>query len=196
MAEDLTDYYAKVGIKVRYLHSDITTLDRIDIIDDLRRGSFDCLIGVNLLREGLDLPEVSLVGILDADKEGFLRSQTSLIQTIGRASRNIDGQVVIYADNITESIRSAVEITNNRREIQIAYNEKHGIKPKSVVRTVKEKTKRDSKLKDNVKNIPKDELILLIKDLEEEMKMASLKLDFESAAKIRDQIQFLEGASN
>ncbi len=116
MAEDLTDYYAKVGIKVRYLHSDITTLDRIDIIDELRRGSFDCLIGVNLLREGLDLPEVSLVGILDADKEGFLRSQTSLIQTIGRASRNIDGQVVIYADNITESIRSAVEITNNRRE--------------------------------------------------------------------------------
>jgi len=196
MAEDLTDYYAKVGIKVRYLHSDITTLERIDIIDELRRGSFDCLIGVNLLREGLDLPEVSLVGILDADKEGFLRSQTSLIQTIGRASRNIDGQVVIYADKITESIRSAVEITNNRRKVQIAYNEKHGIKPKSVVRTVKEKTKKDLKLKDNVKNIPKDELVLIIQDLEEEMKMASLKLDFESAAKIRDQIQFLEGVSD
>jgi excinuclease ABC subunit B len=196
MAEDLTDYYAKVGIKVRYLHSDITTLERIDIIDELRRGSFDCLVGVNLLREGLDLPEVSLVGILDADKEGFLRSQTSLIQTIGRASRNIDGQVLIYADKITESIRSAVEITNSRREIQLAYNEKHGIKPKSVVRSVKEKTKKDVKYKDNVKNIPRDELIMIIQDLEEDMKKASLKLDFETAAKIRDQIKFLEGASS
>jgi len=196
MAEDLTDYYAKVGIKVRYLHSDITTLERIDIIDELRRGSFDCLVGVNLLREGLDLPEVSLVGILDADKEGFLRSQTSLIQTIGRASRNIDGQVVIYADKITESIRSAVEITTNRRKVQLAYNKKLGIKPKSVVRTVKEKSKKELKLKDNVKNIPKDELILIVQDLEDEMKRASLKLDFETAAKIRDQIQFLEGASN
>ena len=185
MAEDLTDYYAKVGIKVRYLHSDITTLERIDIIDELRRGSFDCLVGVNLLREGLDLPEVSLVGILDADKEGFLRSQTSLIQTIGRASRNIDGQVMIYADKITESIRSAVEITNNRRKIQLAYNKEHGIKPKSVVRSVKEKSKKDVKLKDNVKNIPKDELILMIQDLEDEMKRASLKLDFETAAKIK-----------
>jgi excinuclease ABC subunit B len=196
MAEDLTDYYAKVGIKVRYLHSEITTLERIDIIDELRRGSFDCLVGVNLLREGLDLPEVSLVGILDADKEGFLRSQTSLIQTIGRASRNIDGQVMIYADKITESIRSAVEITTNRRKVQIAYNEKHGITPKSVVRSVKEKSKKDLKLKDNVKNMPKDELILLIQDLEEDMKNAALRLDFERAAKIRDKIQFLEGASN
>jgi excinuclease ABC subunit B len=196
MAEDLTDYYAKVGIKVRYLHSDITTLERIDIIDDLRRGTFDCLVGVNLLREGLDLPEVSLVGILDADKEGFLRSQTSLIQTIGRASRNINGQVLIYADKITESIRSAVEITNNRRELQIAYNQEHGINPKSVVRSVKDKIKKDIKIRDNVKNIPKDELILLIQDLEAEMKQASLKLDFETAAKIRDKIQFLEGASN
>jgi excinuclease ABC subunit B len=196
MAEDLTDYYAKVGIKVRYLHSDITTLERIDIIDELRRGSFDCLVGVNLLREGLDLPEVSLVGILDADKEGFLRSQTSLIQTIGRASRNIDGQVVIYADKITESIRSAVEITTNRRKHQLAYNKKHGITPKSVKRTVKEKIDKALKLKKNAKNISKDELVLIIQDLEEEMKMASLKLDFESAAKIRDQIKYLEGASN
>ncbi len=195
MAEDLTDYYAKVGIKVRYLHSEITTLERIDIIDELRRGSFDCLVGVNLLREGLDLPEVSLVGILDADKEGFLRSQTSLIQTIGRASRNIDGQVVIYADHITESIKSAVEITTNRRKIQTAYNKKHNIMPKTVVRTVKEKIKKDVKLKDNIKNIPKDELILLVQDLEDEMKKAALKLDFETAAKIRDKIQYL-GASN
>jgi excinuclease ABC subunit B len=196
MAEDLTDYYAKVGIKVRYLHSDITTLERIDIIDELRRGTFDCLVGVNLLREGLDLPEVSLVGILDADKEGFLRSKTSLIQTIGRAARNIEGQVIIYADKITESIRSAVEITNNRRKIQLAYNEKNGINPKSTVRAVKEKTKKQAKTRDNVKDIPRDELILLIQDLEEDMKKASLKLDFETAAKIRDKIQFLEGASN
>lgn len=196
MAEDLTDYYAKVGIKVRYLHSEITTLERIDIIDELRRGSFDCLVGVNLLREGLDLPEVSLVGILDADKEGFLRSQSSLIQTIGRASRNVNGEVMIYADDITNSIRSAVDITNNRRKLQLAYNKDHGIKPKSVVRSVKEKTKKQVNIKDNVKNIPKDELVLLIQDLEEEMKKASLKLDFETAAKIRDKIQFLEGASN
>ena len=144
----------------------------------------------------MDLPEVSLVGILDADKEGFLRSQTSLIQTIGRASRNIEGQVVIYADKITESIRSAVEITTNRRKLQLAYNKKHGITPKSVKRTVKEKTEKALKLKKNAKNISKDELVLIIQDLEEEMKMASLKLDFESAAKIRDQIQYLEGASN
>lgn len=196
MAEDLTDYYAKVGIKVRYLHSDITTLERIDIIDELRRGSFDCLVGVNLLREGLDLPEVSLVGILDADKEGFLRSRTSLIQTIGRAARNVEGQVIIYADKITDSISSAVEITNERRRLQIAYNKEHGINPKSTVRTVKEKTKKDTKIRDNVKDIPKDELLMLIKDLEEDMKKASLKLDFETAAKIRDKIQFLEGASN
>lgn len=196
MAEDLTDYYAKVGIKVRYLHSDITTLERIDIIDELRRGSFDCLVGVNLLREGLDLPEVSLVGILDADKEGFLRSKTSLIQTIGRAARNVEGQVIIYADKITDSISSAVEITNERRRLQMAYNKKHGINPKSTVRSVKEKTKKDTKTRDNVKDIPKDELLLLIKDLEEDMKKASQKLDFETAAKIRDKIQFLEGASN
>ena len=196
MAEDLTDYYAKVGIKVRYLHSDITTLERIDIIDELRRGSFDCLVGVNLLREGLDLPEVSLVGILDADKEGFLRSKTSLIQTIGRAARNVDGQVIIYADKITDSISSAVEITNERRRLQMAYNKEHGINPKSTVRSVKEKTKKDTKIRDNVKDIPKDELLLLIKDLEADMKKASQKLDFETAAKIRDKIQFLEGASN
>lgn len=196
MAEDLTDYYAKVGIKVRYLHSDITTLERIDIIDELRRGSFDCLVGVNLLREGLDLPEVALVGILDADKEGFLRSKTSLIQTIGRAARNVEGQVIIYADKITDSISSAVEITNERRKLQMAYNKEHGINPKSTVRSVKEKTKNDTNIRDNVKDIPKDELLLLIKDLEADMKKASQKLDFETAAKIRDKIQFLEGASN
>jgi excinuclease ABC subunit B len=196
MAEDLTDYYAKIGIKVRYLHSDISTLDRIEIIADLRRGEFDCLVGVNLLREGLDLPEVSLIGILDADKEGFLRSETSLIQTIGRASRNIDGQVIIYADKITKSVESAVNITNQRREMQMKYNMKHNITPKSVFRALKEKQKKDKiELIDDIENIPKDELYLLIKDLEHQMKLASSELDFERAAKIRDKITVLEGVS-
>lgn len=200
MAEDLTDYYAKMGIKVRYLHSEIGTLERTEIIDDLRRGEFDCLVGVNLLREGLDLPEVSLVGILDADKEGFLRSQSALIQTIGRASRNIDGQVILYADEITESIRSAREITNHRRKLQLAYNKEHGISAKSVVRPIKEKPKTESSIKDikieDVENIPEDELNLLIKDLKQEMKKAASKLDFEKAAKIRDKILVLEGVSS
>ncbi len=196
MAEDLTDYYAKIGIKVRYLHSEISTLERIEIIDDLRRGEFDCLVGVNLLREGLDLPEVSLIGILDADKEGFLRSETSLIQTIGRAARNIDGQVIIYADEITKSVDSAVKITNNRRKLQMEYNKKHNITPKSVFRAIKEKQKKDKiELIDDIENIPRDELRLLIKDLEHEMKVAASQLDFEKAAKIRDKITVLEGVS-
>jgi len=195
MAEDLTDYYAKIGIKVRYLHSEIGTLERIEIIDDLRRGEFDCLVGVNLLREGLDLPEVSLIGILDADKEGFLRSETSLIQTIGRAARNIDGQVIIYADEITRSVESAVNITNRRRKIQMEYNEKHGITPKSVSRTIKEKQKDKIEPVYDIENIPEDELQLLIKDLEHEMKLAASKLDFERAVKIRDKITVLEGVS-
>jgi excinuclease ABC subunit B len=199
MAEDLTDYYAKMGVKVRYLHSEIGTLERTEIIDDLRRGEFDCLVGVNLLREGLDLPEVSLVGILDADKEGFLRSQSALIQTIGRASRNIDGQVILYADEITESIRSARDITNHRRKLQLAYNREHGINAKSVVRPIKEKPKTEN-VKDinieDVENVPEDELNLLIKDLKQEMKKAASKLDFERAAKIRDKILVLEGVSS
>ena len=196
MAEDLTDYYAKIGIKVRYLHSEISTLERIEIIDDLRRGEFDCLVGVNLLREGLDLPEVSLIGILDADKEGFLRSETSLIQTIGRAARNVEGEVVIYADEITKSVDSAVKITNNRRKLQIEYNKKHNITPKTVVRSIKEKEKKDKiELIDDIESMPKDELRLLIKDLEHEMTLAAKKLDFEKAAKIRDKINILEGAS-
>ncbi len=196
MAEDLTDYYAKIGIKVRYLHSEISTLDRIEIIDDLRRGEFDCLVGVNLLREGLDLPEVSLIGILDADKEGFLRSETSLIQTIGRAARNVEGQVVVYADEITKSVESAVNITNNRRKMQMEYNKKHNIIPKTVVRSIKEKEKKNKvELIDDIENIPRDEVRLLIKDLEHEMKLAAQKLDFETAAKIRDKISILEGVS-
>lgn len=195
MAEDLTDYYSKIGVNVRYLHSEIDTLERIEIIDDLRRGEFDCLVGVNLLREGLDLPEVSLVAILDADKEGFLRSQMSLIQTIGRASRNVKGKVILYADKITDSIKSAVDITNKRRKIQMDYNQKHSITPKTVVRTIKDKKpSKDDDLKSisDYKKIPKDELRLLIQDLEIEMKDSANKLDFETAASLRDKILTLK----
>ena len=196
MAEDLTDYYAKIGIKVRYLHSEIDTLERIDIIDDLRRGEFDCLVGVNLLREGLDLPEVSLIGILDADKEGFLRSETSLIQTIGRAARNIDGKVLMYADEMTDSIKNSVNITNKRRKIQIAYNKKYNITPKSTYRTLKDKkedVKKYDKNATDLKKMPKDELRMLIEDLEKDMKNAASNLDFEKAAKLRDQLIILNG---
>ncbi|MGL4669673.1 MAG: excinuclease ABC subunit UvrB [Methanobacteriaceae archaeon] len=196
MAEDLTEYYAKIGVKVRYLHSEIDTLERIDIIDDLRRGEFDCLVGVNLLREGLDLPEVSLVAILDADKEGFLRSETSLIQTIGRAARNVEGQVLMYADKITDSVKNSVAITNKRREIQIAYNEEHNITPKTTSRSLKERKKDEEKYDKSVtdiKKMPKDELRILIKDLESDMKEAASDLDFERAAKLRDQLIILKG---
>ena len=193
MAEDLTDYYARSGLKVRYLHSEISTLERIDIIDDLRRGEFDCLVGVNLLREGLDLPEVGLVGILDADKEGFLRSEPSLIQTIGRAARNVEGQVVVYADEITQSIRRAVDTTNRRRHLQMEYNRKHNITPKSTQRSLKEKTqKKDVVMRDDIENMPKDELYLFIQDLRKDMKKAAQRLDFEEAAKIRDKIMIFE----
>ena len=194
MAEDLTDYYAKIGIKVRYLHSEIDTLERVEIIDDLRRGEFDVLVGVNLLREGLDLPEVGLVAILDADKEGFLRSETSLIQTIGRAARNVDGEVLMYVDDMTDSVRNAVDITNKRRKLQMAYNEKYGITPQSTSRTLKDKKHSAKKTpsRDDLKGMPKDELKLLIKDLEAEMKEAANDLDFERAAVLRDQIVALK----
>ena len=148
MAEDLTDYYARIGVKVRYMHSEIDTLERIDIVDDLRRGKFDVLVGVNLLREGLDLPEVSLVAILDADKEGFLRNETSLIQTIGRAARNVNCRVIMYVDDMTESVKNAYDITLKRRKLQMKYNEVHGITPKSTQRTLKEKlAEEDEKYK-------------------------------------------------
>lgn len=193
MAEDLTDYYAKIGIKVRYLHSEIDTLERVEIIDDLRRGEFDVLVGVNLLREGLDLPEVGLVAILDADKEGFLRSETSLIQTIGRAARNVDGEVLMYVDEMTDSVRNAVDITNKRRKLQMAYNEKYNITPKTTSRTLKErKPGRMAPTRDDLKGMPKDELKLLIKDLEAEMKEAANNLEFERAASLRDQIVALK----
>lgn len=195
MAEDLTNYYAKIGVKVRYLHSEIDTLERIDIVDDLRRGDFDCLVGVNLLREGLDMPEVSLVAILDADKEGFLRSKTSLIQTIGRAARNVNGEVLLYADTMTDSLTSAVNITRRRREMQIKYNKKHNITPKTTQRTIKERKQqiKSNKTKDDIKKMPKDDLRALIKDLESDMQESAKNLDFERAALIRDEIISLKG---
>ena len=193
MAEDLTDYYIKMNVKARYLHSEISTLERTEIIDELRRGDFDCLVGVNLLREGLDLPEVALVAILDADKEGFLRSQTSLIQTIGRAARNVNGRVILYADNITDSVRNAVNITKHRRKIQIAYNNDHNITPRSVVRKLKDK-KIEEKVDDiqEIDNITTDEIDEIIKELEKEMKQAAKDLNFEKAAKLRDRIMELK----
>ena len=193
MAEDLTDYYSRVGVRVRYLHSEIDTLERVEIIDDLRRGEFDCLVGVNLLREGLDLPEVSLVAILDADREGFLRSETSLIQTIGRAARNVNGQVLIYADRLTDSVKAAVETTNRRRKLQMEYNRRHGIKPRSTRRTLREKKEKEEI---KAEEIPRDELEVIIKDLEAEMREAARNLEFERAARLRDQIMSLKGSSS
>ena len=191
MAEDLTDYYAKIGVKVRYMHSEIDTLERTEIIDDLRRGTFDVLVGVNLLREGLDLPEVSLVAILDADKEGFLRNQTSLIQTIGRAARNVNGKVIMYVDEMTDSVRNATDITNKRRKIQLKFNELNNITPKTTVRSLKEKKESDikyDKSATDINKMPKDELNLLIKDLERDMKEAAKNLNFEKAAELRNKL--------
>ena len=199
MAEDLTDYYARIGVKVRYMHSEIDTLERIDIVDDLRRGKFDVLVGVNLLREGLDLPEVSLVAILDADKEGFLRNETSLIQTIGRAARNVNGRVIMYVDDMTDSVQNAYDITLKRRKLQMKYNEVHGITPKSTKRTLKEKSEVEEKYEDigsDISKIPKDELQLLIKDVEQDMKDAAAKLDFERAAELRNKLYALKGVDN
>lgn len=195
MAEDLTDYLKEVGIKVRYLHSDIKTLERMSILRDLRLGTFHVLIGINLLREGLDLPEVSLVAILDADKEGFLRSERSLIQTIGRAARNSDGRVLMYGDHITESMDRAIKETERRRSIQIAYNEKHGITPQTIrkkVRDVIEATKvaesKSDYLADAKGKLSKRDRESMIKRLEAEMKDAAKNLQFERAAELRDAI--------
>ena len=198
MAEDLTDYYARIGVKVRYMHSEIDTLERIEIIDDLRRGKFDVLVGVNLLREGLDLPEVSLVAILDADKEGFLRNETSLIQTIVRAARNVNGRVIMYADEKTDSVMNAYNTTVKRRKLQMKYNEVHGITPTSAQRTLKEKlSQEDEKYKGikgtDISKMPKDELRLLIKDIEKDMKEAASRLDFERAAELRNKLYALKG---
>lgn len=200
MAEDLTDYLKERDVKVAYIHSDIDTLERGDILRDLRAGVYDVLVGINLLREGLDLPEVSLVAILDADKEGFLRSESALIQTIGRAARHVDGHVIMYADNITESMEKAISETNRRREIQQQYNIEHNITPHSVkkdisvgLRAIIPEKEQASKL--DIKRIPSEELPSLIKELRSQMQLAAANLDFEKAALIRDQIQEIEETS-
>lgn len=193
MSEDLTEYLKELNIKVAYLHSDVDTLDRTDILRDLRLGVYDVLIGINLLREGLDLPEVSLVAILDADKEGFLRSEQALVQTVGRAARHEEGRVIMYADRITDSMRKTLDETSRRREIQTAYNTEHGITPKSVGRAVEGKMRTDDDLpqdaktaKLNLKKIPKDEYKHLVKDLSAQMDLAAANLEFEKAAELRD----------
>ena len=199
MAEDLTDYLLEMGIRVRYLHSDVATIQRIEILRDLRLGEFDVLVGINLLREGLDLPEVSLVAILDADKEGFLRSQTSLIQTIGRAARNVDGTVLMYADTVTDSMRAAIDETQRRRRIQLAYNAEHGIDPTSIRKKVSDillsmgggeapTPKRERRRGPEREELPTEELERLIRSLEEEMHEAAKDLKFEYAARIRDEV--------
>jgi excinuclease ABC subunit B len=200
MAEDLTDYYRDLGVQVRYLHSDIKTLERMEIIRDLRMGAFDVLIGINLLREGLDLPEVSLVAILDADKEGFLRSERSLIQTCGRAARNVFGTVILYADHVTDSMKRAVDETNRRRRLQTAYNQKHDITPESVQKEIT--SLLTSVYEADYVTVPKiseplgkyesiDDLERAIQDLEAEMRQAAKALSFEKAAALRDQIKEL-----
>jgi excinuclease ABC subunit B len=210
MAEDLADYLQEVGVKVHYLHSEVQTIERIEILRDLRLGVYDVVVGINLLREGLDLPEVSLVAILDADKEGFLRSEQALIQTIGRAARHVHGTAILYADNVTDSMKRAIEETNRRRTKQETYNKEHGIVPTSIVKTVRDLTQRlqsergaagqrwggavtavaESGLEYNTRPtaLPKDEAARLIKDLEKQMKTAAQSLEFEKAAILRDQI--------
>jgi len=199
MAEDLTEYLVDAGVRARYLHSEIDTLDRIDILRDLRLGKFDVLVGINLLREGLDLPEVALVAVLDADKEGFLRSGTSLIQTIGRAARNVRGKVLLYADTLTDSIRYAVSETNRRRDIQMAYNEEHGITPKSVerevtdiVQTLRGAAPQPQEVRERPQPKTHDELLTAIKALEKKMLQAADRLEFELAASLRDEIRELK----
>jgi excinuclease ABC subunit B len=199
MAEDLAEYLNEAGIKVRYLHSDVETLDRIEILRGLRLGEFDVLVGINLLREGLDLPEVSLVAILDADKEGFLRAETSLIQTIGRASRNANGTVLLYAEKMTDSMKRAMGETNRRRKLQVTYNEKHNITPQTIVKEIADISDRirESKLEEikRLKDfVPKSEVPDLIRVLEEEMLVASTALEFERAAELRDRIKELKKA--
>jgi excinuclease ABC subunit B len=203
MAEDLTEYLEEHGVRVRYLHSEIHSIERIEIIQDLRNGNYDVLVGVNLLREGLDLPEVSLVAILDADKEGFLRAERSLIQTIGRAARHVRGQAILYADNLTDSMARAIEETERRRGIQMAYNEKHGLTPQPIQRrnsnsilSFLEVSRRLSAQElevayDHKEDLPLEDIPELIGQLEKQMKEAAKNLEFEEAAKYRDRIKTL-----
>ena len=194
MAESLTDYLKNLGIRVRYLHSDIQTMERTQLIRDLRLGEYDVLVGINLLREGLDMPEVSLVAILDADKEGFLRSETTLIQTIGRAARNVEGRVILYGDQLTESMEKAMNETNRRRALQQAYNEMHGITPQSVKSTVQALIRiTDSMAAGAPESMSEEELTALMKSVEDQMLSAAKELDFEKAAKLRDQLFQLKG---
>ncbi|MFN2504209.1 MAG: excinuclease ABC subunit UvrB [Acidimicrobiales bacterium] len=212
MAEDLTDYLLELGVRVRYLHSEVDTIQRIEILRDLRLGEFDVLVGINLLREGLDLPEVSLVAILDADKEGFLRSETSLIQTIGRAARNVAGQVIMYADKVTDSMQRAIDETNRRRGVQRAYNTEHGIDPQTIRKAVTDilaalrpegadgapvpgkdrRSRKRDRLRSDFTELPREELARLISTLEEEMREAATDLRFEYAARLRDEIHDLK----
>ena len=199
MAEDLTAYLKKLGLKVAYLHTEVKALERLEILKDLREGNYDTLVGINLLREGLDLPEVSLVCILDADKKGFLRSESSLIQTFGRAARNSNGKVILYADTISEQMEEAIKETKRRREIQENYNKENNIVPKTIIKPIpksltnkkiEEKTKKKY---DNDEHLTFDERAKLIKDLEEQMKEYAKNLNFEEAAIIRDEILRLKG---
>jgi excinuclease ABC subunit B len=205
MAEDLADYLREMGVKVHYLHSEIETLERVEILRDLRLGVYDVVVGVNLLREGIDLPEVTLVAILDADKEGYLRSEGSLIQVIGRAARHVEGRVIMYADRVTASMRAAIDETDRRRELQVEYNREHGIEPQTIVKAIRdigirlrdaagvEGIQEKAKRPIAAGSLPKDELVRLIKDLESQMKQAAKELEFERAAALRDEVVELRG---
>ena len=197
MAEELSKYYIEMGIKVKYMHSDIDAVERNELIRGLRSGAFDMLIGINLLREGLDLPEVSLIAIMDADKEGFLRSTTSLIQTMGRAARNVNGKVLLFANKITKSMKEAMDITNKRRELQMAYNKKHNITPKSVKRNLEDSLKNEVneaeiyRKSKKLEKMPASERAKLVKELRKQMLEAAKMLEFEKAAALRDEINKL-----
>ena len=204
MSEDLAEYYSEVGVRCRYLHSEIDTLERIRILRDLRRGEFDVLIGINLLREGLDLPEVSLVAILDADKEGFLRSAGSLIQTIGRAARHVEGHAVLYADVMTDSMRKALEETGRRRRVQVEYNERNGIVPQSIVKPIDmslvavaegDYVTVPLEADEDVEGLTPEQRQRFIGELEERMREAARKFEFEKAAQLRDRVKALKAVA-